>query len=95
MPAAHRLGDICTGHGCYPPRPNIEGSPNVFVNGLPSHRQNDAWMPHCCGSSCHGGQAANGSSSVFVNGKPKCRIGDSVNCGSTMASGSPNVFVGG
>ncbi|MGP9633797.1 PAAR domain-containing protein [Halomonas sp. AOP43-A1-21] len=93
MPAAHRLGDMCTGHGCYSPRPNIEGSPNVFVNGKPAHRVGDAWAVHCCGSSCHGGQAATGSPNVFVNGKPKCRIKDAVNCGSMMATGSPNVFV--
>ena len=93
MPAAHRQGDICTGHGCFGPRPSAQGSPNVFINGKPSHRQGDAWHAHCCGPSCHGGQAAAGSPNVFVNGKPKCRIGDPVNCGSTMATGSPNVFV--
>lgn len=92
MPAAHRLADRCTGHGCYPSRPNIEGSPNVFVNSRPAHRVGDAWGVHCCGS-CHGGNAASGSPNVFVNGKPKCRIGDAVSCGSAMATGSPNVFV--
>lgn len=94
MPAAHRLGDICTGHSCYPPRPNVQGSPNVFVNSIPSHRVGDGWGPHCCGG-CHRGHAACGSPNVFVNGKPKCRIGDAVDCGSKMATGSPNVFVNG
>lgn len=93
MPAAHRQGDICTGHGCFGPRPNIEGSPNVFVNGQPAHRLGDAWGPHKCGKKAHTGNAAGGSPNVFVNGKPKCRVGDPVNCGSVMASGSPNVFV--
>lgn len=95
MPAAHRLGDICTGHGCYSPRPNVSASPNVFVNGIASHRQGDAWATHCCGPACHGGDAASGSPNVFVNGLPKCRIGDSVSCGSSMSTGSPNVFVNG
>jgi len=47
MPAVVRLGDICTGHGCWPPRQNIEASPNVFVNGRGVHRLGDAWAVHC------------------------------------------------
>lgn len=43
-----RMGDICTGHGCYPARPNVAGSPDVYVNSLPVHRQGDAWAAHCC-----------------------------------------------
>ena len=39
MPGVARKGDICTGHGCWPSRSSIEGSPDVFVNGIPWHRQ--------------------------------------------------------
>lgn len=46
MPAATRLRDNCTGHDCWPPRPNCQGSPDVFVNGRPWHRQTDNWEPH-------------------------------------------------
>ena len=94
MLAAVRLGDICTGHGCFPPRPNIQASGDVFINGRGAHRQGDEWDSHCCGS-CHGGRLAAGSSSVFVNGRPLGRIGDPVDCGSAVATGSPNVFAGG
>lgn len=94
MPAAVRLGDICSGHGCYPSRQNDQGSPDVFVNNLPSHRQGDSWAQHCCpDEGCHDSVAANGSPNVFVNGKPKCRVGDSVACGSTMVTGSADVIV--
>ncbi|MBV5301932.1 MAG: PAAR domain-containing protein [Methylococcales bacterium] len=96
MPAAHRHTDVCTGHGCWPPRPNIEGSPNVFVNNLGSHRETDQWSSHCyCipPFPCHGGNLASGSPNVYVNGLQKGRIGDPVNCGSKCATGSPNVFV--
>ena len=100
MPAVVRLGDICTGHECFPPRSNVEGSPNVFVNGLPVHRVGDSWDVHTCthpeiphGS--HAGSQSSGSSKVFVNGRAVARIGDSVSCGSSCASGSPNVFAGG
>ena len=95
MPAAHRLGDLCGGHGCFPPRNNVSASPNVFVNGKGSHRVGDGWATHCCGPACHASVAASGSPNVFVNGIPKCRIGDAVACGSKMATGSPNVFVNG
>lgn len=67
MPPLVRLGDICSGHGCWPPRPCIMGSPNVLVNGLPAHRLGDLWGIHLdvckscfcqpCESDryCHGG----------------------------------------
>ena len=67
--AAVRLGDQCTGHGCFPPRVNIEASGNVFINSIGAHRVGDGWAVHCCGPVCHGGSQATGSSTVFVNGK--------------------------
>ncbi len=98
MPAAHRLGDLCAGHGCWPPRNNISASPNVFVNSRGSHRVGDGWAVHCCTDKpypCHASVAASGSPNVFVNGIPKCRIGDAVACGSSMNTGSGDVFVNG
>jgi uncharacterized Zn-binding protein involved in type VI secretion len=38
---------------------------------------------------------ASGSSSVFINGKEAGRVGDPVACGSSVATGSNNVFAGG
>lgn len=95
MPAAHKLGQLCSGHGCYPTRPNIEASADVFVNGIGWHREDDAWMIHCCDISCHGSYLLSGSSSVFVNGKEAARIGDPVACGSVCIEGSPDTFAGG
>ncbi len=92
MPAAHRLGDVCTGHGCFPSRANTAGSPDVFVNGRPWHRVGDGWAEHCCGGNCHVGTLAAGSPTVYANGKAAGRVGDPVTCGSTAASGSPDVF---
>lgn len=91
MPAVTRLGDNCTGHGCWSPRPNIEASPNVFANFLPVHRQSDGWSVHCC-FTCHAGVLASGSPNVWANGLQVGRIGDPVSCGSFVAEGSPNVF---
>lgn len=95
MPAVTRQGDTCSGHGCYPPRNSTSGSGNVFVNGIPAHREGDGWTAHGCPNvPSHGGSLGGGSSSVFVNGKPLGRIGDPVDCGSAVAEGSSNVFAG-
>jgi len=89
-----RLGDMCSGHGPYPPRPNDQASSNVFVNNIAAHRETDSWALHCNGD-CHTGVLSAGSSSVFVNNLPIARIGDPISCGSTAAQGSSNVFAGG
>lgn len=67
------------------------------INGIPAHRQGDAWASHTCPSipETHASSLASGSASVFVNGKQLGRIGDPVACGSSVAAGSPNVFAGG
>lgn len=96
MAAIVRLGDICTGHGCWPPRPNTSASSDVFVNGIGVHRVGDAWAAHTCPSipQTHASVQASGSGTVSVNGKPVARVGDSVACGSSNATGSGNVFSG-
>jgi len=97
MPQVARLGDQGSGHSCWPPRPNDQGSPDVYVNGLPLHRQTDHWMPHTCPSipNTHDGSLASGSSTVYCNGLQVGRVGDPVDCGSTVAQGSPDVYAGG
>ena len=95
MPPAARLNDICTGHDDWPPRENIQGSPNVFVNNRNWHRQGDSWAIHCNAiPECHDGVLSSGSSTVYVNNKQAGRIGDPVSCGSSVATGSNNVFAG-
>lgn len=91
MTATHRHLDLCTGHGCYPSRPNIQASDNVFINCKGAHRRTDNWASHCCGG-CHGGHLLQGSPTVFVNGLDLARIGDPVDCGSHCMTGSPDVF---
>jgi uncharacterized Zn-binding protein involved in type VI secretion len=96
MPAAHRVADSCTGHGCFPGRKTTAGSGNVFINSKAAHRLGDPYAPHGCGvCTPHGGSGSAGSSTVFTNNKAQRRIGDAVDCGSVAASGSGNVFVGG
>jgi uncharacterized Zn-binding protein involved in type VI secretion len=94
MPATVRLGDSGTGHGCWPPRANVAGSPDVFINDRAAHRVGDGWAAHTCPAipETHAGSLAAGSGTVFVNGRALGRIGDPVSCGSAAATGSPDVF---
>jgi uncharacterized Zn-binding protein involved in type VI secretion len=94
MPSVARLSDTCSGHDAFPPRANSTASENVFVNGLGAHRVSDVWNIHCDGSSCHDSTLAEGSPTVFVNGLALGRVGDVITCGSTIATGSDNVFSG-
>lgn len=94
MPAAARLADICTGHGCYSSRPNVQASSDVFINDRGAHRQGDAWATHCCFIFCHGSVLAAGSPTVYTNDRQQGRVGDPVACGSRVATGSPDVDIG-
>lgn len=87
-------GSMCTGHGQYPPRANSSWSPNVFVGGKNIHRQGDSWEEHCSPTDCHSGVTVEASSTVFCNGKRVARVGDSINCGSKIATGVDNIRVG-
>lgn len=92
MPAVTLLGSTCTGHGSFPPRPNIGASPTVFANGKPIVRKGDPWAVHCDPHpSCHSGNTSGCSATVNADGKGIMRVGDAVNCGSKSASGSGNV----
>ena len=96
MPQATRLNDNCTGHDACPPRPLIEGSPNVFTNGLAQGRVGDNYTTHGCPRHTpHTGIIAAGSATVLINGRQAGRIGDPVSCGSFVAEGSSDVFIGG
>lgn len=99
MAAVCRIGDMSTGHvdgNCYfPPKPAVEGSSNVFVNGIAVVGVGDRWDIHCCGVSCHDSVSSEGSPTVFVNGVAIARVGDQISCHTDelVAQGSANVFV--
>lgn len=91
-----RLGDMQSGHGCFPPTNSTRGSNNVMVNGRPALTVGSSYVPHCCPKQgCHPVTQARGSSSVRINGKPVARIGDKVGCGGSLIVGSGNVLTGG
>ncbi len=96
MPAATRVGDADVTHCSGMVR--AEGSPNVFVNGIPWSRQGDLNTVHLLpGSPCppHAAPIAVGSTTVFINGKGAGRVGDAIAGCTSVAAGSSNVFCGG
>ena len=95
MPPVTRLGDLCSGHDCFNPRPSVSASSNVYANGVPVVRVGDSYALHGCSNrKPHAGNLISGSSTVFVNGLPVGRIGDAISCNSSVAQGSPDVIIG-
>lgn len=84
-----RMGvDPSKGHGCFPPRPLVEGSKDCFTNSIKTTRVGDKYAKHCCGFSCHGAVAAQGSNDLFINLKMHHRTGDAISCGDFADNGS-------
>lgn len=88
--------DFSQGH-CFGPRPCLNGSPNVFVEGIEVVRAliDNYAQVHSCGNSSHSmGVPLQGSNSVYVNGYPIHRNGDLISCGDRGGMGSLTVFSG-
>lgn len=88
------LGDSCSGHGCFPPRPGINASSKLFVQGRPAHRVGDSWQLHTCGNDTHDATVVYGSYKMFESGQSVAVIGSVLSCGSILAAGSSKFFVG-
>lgn len=86
------MTDVCSGHGGFPSRENDQGSPNVFTDGLPNHRQTDHWVVHSDGDSSHDSELCAGSATVYTNGLQQGVVGSPVCCGSVIATGSGTAF---
>jgi len=96
MPPVTRKGDICTGHGCWPPRPSVEGTPRFIIGGKEAHLQGHAWAPHTCPDipETHASVLESGAPRFLIHGLQLGRIGDPVACGSSVATGEPRFIVG-
>ena len=94
MPAITLLGDVCTGHGSWPPRANVEADDYLTVNGRAAHCVGHGWAVHCNPvPSCHASALAGGSGYLSVNGRAVGRIGDPVACGSAVATGDDYLII--
>ena len=97
MAAASRLGDLSSGHGCFPPTA-INSTPvsKTFINGIKAAVVDAGLVNHRCGKTTHfNRKVTSGSGKVFIEGKAACRISDSVSCGDTIGQGSSNTYFGG
>ncbi|WP_353619393.1 PAAR domain-containing protein [Ochrobactrum sp. SFR4] len=76
----------------------MEGSTNVWINGLEALRVDDHFESHGC-TSCpklaHARALANGSPNVYINGKRAGRLNDPIDCGGAVVTGSANVYING
>jgi len=73
----------------------VQGSPDVFVDGLQVARLNDMVVHNC--PHCGTGRVASASSKVIANGVPVARMGDSVmypGGSGVISSGSPTTVTG-
>ncbi len=96
MTKAARRGDLCTGHDACPPRPALAGSPDVTIDDRKAVRVSaDAFVPHGCpGHAPHPGKVQRGSSSVTINDLPAARVGNPLDCGGEVQTGSADVDIG-
>jgi uncharacterized Zn-binding protein involved in type VI secretion len=95
MKKAARRGDLCTGHDDCSPRPAQRGSPHVTFNARAALRVTDPFVNHGCAAHApHPGKVAEGSTTVTIDGLPAARVTDPVDCGSTIQTGSADVYIG-
>lgn len=96
MPQVTLKGHKCTGHGCWPSRPSIEGKANFTVGGIPVHCEGHGWAAHSCPDipETHSSVLASGAPRFTVGGKELGRVGDPIACGSLVAEGVDNFTVG-
>ncbi len=99
MPAVSRLGDMSTGHGCFPPTALIQTPVSkTFFNGILAGVVSNACQheSHSCGIVVHEQSIRNpssGASKTFIEANPAARIGDNITCGDACGEGSPNSFI--
>ena len=99
MPAISRIGDMSTGHGCFPPTALVVTPvTKTFFNGKLASVVNSGCQhaAHVCGTAVHAGATrapSSGASKTFIEGNPAARIGDNISCGDAIGEGSPNTFI--
>ncbi|MDP4536223.1 PAAR domain-containing protein [Alkalimonas collagenimarina] len=69
--------------------PIVQGSPNVFIGGMPAAKVGDKLV--CVGPP---DSIKTGSKSVSINGKAAARLGDSTDHGGKIVMGNPTVLIG-
>ena len=99
MPAIALQGGKSTGHGCFPPTPDIGPyTTTSFINGKAiCLRGVTKYATHSCGTSTHPDSARiikdPGGSTFFLEGKPVAFVGDDLtDAGDRVGKGSSDSF---
>lgn len=100
MAALSKLGDMSTGHGCFPPTAMVTTPvTKTYVNGILAGVADPQcqFATHVCGTTTHPQSErypipAPGNK-TFIEGYPIAKIGDDINCGDAIAEGSGNSFM--
>jgi len=89
-----RLNDVCSGHGCYPPRKSTSCSPDVICEGDYVVRYGDTLESHGCAVCIPHGGTHVGEHDVIVNGRSIQVGGDPIDCGSVCDQTCSNTYIG-
>ena len=91
MTAIVLLGDLSTGHGCFPPTPLVATQvQTVKIAGRSPAVVGDSYAAHTCSGDTHQQNQRiliGGSSTFFIEGKRVCRTGDPISCGDFAGPG--------
>ncbi len=89
-----RLNDLCSGHGCYPPRKSITCSPDILVEGDYVCRYGDKLAQHGCPTCTYHGGTHIGERTSYGNGFAIQVKGDPIDCGSVCEGSCVDTICG-
>lgn len=99
MSAIARLGDMSTGHGCFPPTAMVKTPvTKTYVNGILAGVSDPScqFATHVCGTTTHPQSERYpipaAGCKTYIEGYPIAVIGNDLNCGDAIGEGSANTF---
>jgi uncharacterized Zn-binding protein involved in type VI secretion len=97
MPAASRLGDLSTGHGCFPPTAiTTDVCSKTTIEGPKAAHVGSKHATHACPPVVHPTSArpiTSGAPKTTIEGSPAARIGDPIGCGDAVGQGASKTFI--
>ena len=81
------------GHDGFPPTTSVGGSDYITIDGKPVIVEGTRFVQHC-NNSCHTPVAIEGSDYISIDGIAVCEIGNLLDCGDRIATGSDFVTIG-
>lgn len=98
MPAIAIQGGRSTGHGSFPPTPDVGPyTTTAFFSGRPIQlRGVTKYAPHSSGDTTHPSSTrkiADAGGTFYMEGKLCAMIGDTIECGDAVGKGAPSAFI--